>query len=57
LLPAAESKDGVLLLAVAASDCCKDASPKSWLAAVWERNGAASGNNEENGDAPLREPS
>jgi hypothetical protein len=29
LLPAAESKDGVLLLAVAASDCCKDASPKS----------------------------
>ncbi len=57
LFPAAESNDGVLLLAVAARDCCKDASPNSWLAAVWERNGAANGNNEENGDAPLRAPS
>lgn len=57
LFPAAESNDGVLLLDVAVVngiDCWIDVSPKSWLAAVWERNGAANGNNDENGDAPLR---
>ncbi len=56
LFPAAESKDGVLLLADAASDC-KDGSLNNWLAADWVRNGAANGNNEENGDAPLSAPS
>lgn len=60
LFPAADSNDGVLLLdaaAVDARDCCNDASPSRWLAAVWVRNGAANGNKEENDDAPLRAPS